>query len=385
MSDTYRVALLFSMSGEFGRMIWRGIQQYVKAHGHWVPQVFADYRPEAGKAVATWKPDGIISGTPNRKLLDSIRSSGIPIVCASIQFPELELPQVGLDDVSVGQLVADEYLRRGFRNLAFVGMHTPFSERRLRGYRRSADRAGVSVHTCISPGTSTNRYRQIARIEKQLCDFLRHLPKPAGLMACNDSNAAYVEEMCREEDLRVPEDVAIVGVDNDPLMCELAECPISSVQIPGVKLGYQAAELLDGLMHGEPAPNIPVLLEPLGIVTRHSSDTLVVDDPVISRAVAFMRANAAEPIGVDDIADEVAVSRRSLERKFHRKLERSVYSELMHIRIEMAKHLLLDTDLKLETIALQCGFSNSSRLCYAFRNAVGTTPKGYRRQAVPVK
>jgi LacI family transcriptional regulator len=209
--------------------------------------------------------------------------------------------------------------------------------------------------------------------------WVGRLPRPIGLMACYDFKAQQLLVVCRELDIAVPEEVAVVGVDNDRLLCDLANPPLSSV-IPNThRTGYEAARILDRLMAGENMPPESHLIEPLGIQTRQSSDTLAIDDPDVAIAVRFIREHAIEGIDVSDVLARVSLSRRALESRFRRIINRTPHQEIMRVRIERVKMLLLASDFSLAEIAAITGFEHVEYLSVAFKREAGQTPRQYRK------
>jgi LacI family transcriptional regulator len=199
-------------------------------------------------------------------------------------------------------------------------------------------------------------------------------------MACNDFRGIQALDACRRAGIAVPEEVAVIGVDNEELVCKLAYPPLSSVDPGARSLGYEAAALLDRLIRGEPRPATPLLIPPVGVVTRLSTDVNAIADPDIAAAMRFIREHACEGIGVDDVLSQVPVSRSVLQRRFRSLLGRSIHAMIAGVRLQRAKQLLVETDLPLSVIAKRAGFSHVEYLCAAFRQATGRPPGTYRRE-----
>ena len=210
--------------------------------------------------------------------------------------------------------------------------------------------------------------------------WMRDLPKPAGILASNDIAARELADICRQLGLRVPDEVSLLGVDNDDLECGLASPPLSSVALPARQVGYDAAKLLDSLILGKPAPREPWFLPPLGVVTRQSTDARAIRDPAVVAAIDFIRAHAAEAIHVDQIASHVVQSRRMLEYKFRDQLGHTILDEIRRVRVGRVKELLAGTDLSMPAIARRTGFSTPQRMAIVFGQLTGQTPSAYRRQ-----
>ena len=201
------------------------------------------------------------------------------------------------------------------------------------------------------------------------------------MFAYSDYDASRIIAICRERGLDVPGEVAVLGVDNNPIICENQIVPISSVNHNLERIGYAGAALLDRLMNGGTAPDNPILVAPQGITMRRSTDTVAVNDPVLHSAMAFIKAHLSEPIGAPQIADGIGISRLKLDRLFARELEISVGREIARQRLVQAKLLLRNTDAPLAEIARQTGFGNAAYLVTVFRNTTGLTPGAWRKSA----
>jgi LacI family transcriptional regulator len=197
-------------------------------------------------------------------------------------------------------------------------------------------------------------------------------------LAANDDRARHVLEACRASGLRVPEDVAVLGVDNDEVMCELTDPPLSSIEHGAASLGYQAAAQLDRLMAGKKAQKLHTLVAPEGVVTRHSTDVLAIADPDVAAAMAFIHQHSCEPIGVASVADAIGMSRSTLETRF-RRVGRTIRGEIQRLRIERARFLIATTDLPIKQIAAMAGFTYAHYMTTVFHQSTGWTPAEYRR------
>jgi LacI family transcriptional regulator len=211
--------------------------------------------------------------------------------------------------------------------------------------------------------------------------WLGSLRRPVGVLACNDLRGLHVLEACEHRGLRVPDEVAVVGVDDDALLCELSDPPLSSVISNPERIGYEAAALLDRLMAGEGAPFEEMLVPPLGVTTRLSTDVLAIDDERVVAAVRYIRANACHGISVGDVIDHVAMSRTTLDRRFLRYLGRSPQAEIRAAQLGRARELLAETDHPIHRIAELVGFKHTEYFHYAFRREYGRTPGRFRREA----
>jgi len=317
--------------------------------------------------------DGIIVSEDRPGLAASIAAGPWPTVLASDGYGNPTLPCVDVDNVAVGQLAADYLMSRGFENLVVCGTpHLMFSRVRCKAFVDAVTKAG---HTC-RPCYAAEFESQVA--QKVLGDFLIQQPKPLAVFCENDWCAKHVADVCHSRSLRVPEDVAILGVDNDELLCQLTYPPLSSVVYPIREIGYNAARLLDELMNHHPAPSGPLLIAPHGITTRASTDILAMKDADVAEALRFIRENAHLPITVSSILTKVPIGRRTLEKKFRHLLNRSPLDEIKRIRLDAAKLHLSNSELRIPEIAHKCGFPDARRFATVFKQTFGCVPTEYR-------
>lgn len=295
----------------------------------------------------------------------------------NVEMPELAIPRVVPDDHAIGRLAAEHLLGRGFRHLAFFQAYDAEVERgRLAGFQEAARRGGAAFHhldfsNVPRPAGHTDAFLALTRA-------LKKLPLPVGIMGQYDSTANQVVLACEQARLAVPEQVAVVGVDNDPISSELGLVPLTSVDSDRFGVGRSAAALLDRLMDGEPPPAEAIRIAPKGIVVRKSTDVIAVEDPQLARALQFIWRRFADPIGADDVAAAAAVSRRKLYYLFEHDLHHSVKTEIERARVNHARHLLRDTDAKLHAVAAASGFSSAVHLGRVFERTEGCSPATYR-------
>ncbi|MBX9623213.1 MAG: substrate-binding domain-containing protein, partial [Gemmataceae bacterium] len=297
----------------------------------------------------------------------------------------LPFPAVGIDNPAVGRAAADHLLGRGLRHFAFLGHGGfAFSTRREEGFAGRVRAAGFGAAVYRAPGgTDFHPDGPPAGPPGRLGAWLRRLPRPCGLFACNDIWGGYVTEVCRREGVRIPDDLAVVGVDDDDLLCELARPPLSSVRVPSDRIGFEAAALLDRLLAGRKPPSGPTLLPPLGVAVRPSSDLLAVDDPAVREVLGAIRGAGPRPVQVGDVVGRLDISRRSAERRFRRAVGRGIAAEIRRARVERAKDLLAGTGLSVAEVAARAGFPSPQRFAVAFRRDAGLTPTAYRSRHGP--
>lgn len=365
--------------GWYVQEIVLGVVRYARQAGWQVNDIMS----HNGMVPSGWKGDGIIAlidSWQDKKWIDFVLHAGVPVVDLSDQLPDLPVARVLPDNLEIGRIAAEHFLERGFSHLAFLSLgDAPVVAGRLEGFRR-ATLAGGKQFTLLNYIPQWARPGARERFLPWLGKELAKLPKPVGVMAHYDGEANDILRACVEAGLRVPEEVAVVGVDNDPIYCDLGPVPLSSVDSNREQLGYRGAELLDHLMRGGRLPAAPIRIAPGGVVVRHSSDIIAVSDPVVARAMEFMVRHFAEPITVDRIAGAAGVSRRALYTRFEQQVGRPILKELTRLRLDRAKELLRNTDDKLQAIAIQVGLSEVTHLSKFFTMRAGLSPSQYRAQ-----
>lgn len=406
----YRVALLIETSKAFGRGLLAGVGRFARLHGQW--STFVDERG-LSDPIPGWVEsgdfDGIIVRASQRETLERVIGFGIPTICLGEENPAAAISVMN-DDVACAELAAQHLLERGFRNFGFLG-HRGFvwSDVRRDHFRRTLSLAGRKCDV-LEASVETTREAPWYQRRESLAEWVAGLPKPVGILACYDSAARTILEMCRDLKLLVPEQVAVMGVDNDEVLCDLCDPPLTSVAPDTEAIGMRAAELLHRLMD----PNdetvaelqttrklgtgfakfvenrIPgvevgtvdtrVIVGPVGVVTRGSTDTHAIDDPLIAAVAGYIRRHACEGIDVSDLLTEFPMSRRTLERRFNKALGQSPLELIRLVRINHVKTLLRETDLKLDSICELAGFSYTAYMVGCFKEIEGITPGQYRKQ-----
>jgi LacI family transcriptional regulator len=288
---------------------------------------------------------------------------------------------VGNDNEAIGRIGAEHFLERHFRRFAFVGWKgLRYSEQRKLGFCATLRDAGFSCEIYEEgPGSWVSRLTGSPAHHRRLCAWLARLEAPVALMACNDVPASHVLRACQEVERHVPEEIAVLGADNDEAWCSLAHPPLSSVAVAAEQIGYLAAQQLARLLAGR-TPRRHTAVPPLNVVVRQSSDTLAVDNPLVAKALHFIREHTGSPIGVPDVLKAVPTSRRSLERMFRTTLGRSLAEEVRQAHLRRARELIATTELGMEAVARRSGFSGYKHLWMTFRKAMGLTPREYRER-----
>ena len=384
MPSRKNVALLIETSNAYARGLLRGVRGYLLEHGPWSIYLGEQRRGEpAPHWLEGWKGDGIIVRIENAEIAAAVARSRVPAVDVSAARLLPKLPFVETDDRMIAQLAAEHLLERGFRHLAFCGDDRfQWSTLRRQFFTAEVTRAGKTCHIYAPSSSSATRKRPTTwdQEKRQLSRWLHELPKPVGVMAVYDIRGRQVLDACRELGIDVPDQVAVVGVDNDELLCDLSSPPLSSVIPDSERTGYEAARLLDLMMSGRKATMTGNLIRPLGIATRRSTDVLAIDDADVSRAARFIREHATEGIKVTDVLRAVPLSRRVLEARFKRALNRTPHDEIIRVQIDHVKRLLTQTDLALATIADRAGYKHAEYMTVAFKRATGMPPSQFRAE-----
>jgi LacI family transcriptional regulator len=370
MKPSKQVALLIETSNAYARGLLRGIMAYVREHEPWAFRLTEHGRGEGGRnELAGWRGHGAIARIENEKIAAALRHFKRPAVDVSAARLLPNLPWVETDDEAVARAAADHLLARGLRHFGFCG-DARFNWSRWR--REAFHRYLAAAKLECSDGPT--------RSSRELAEWVRALPKPAGVFACYDIRGREVLDACRLAEVEVPHQIAVIGVDDDELLCELSDPPLSSVIPDTRRTGWVAAELLDTWMAGRKPRPTAHRIPPLGVTTRRSTDMLAVEDPELATALRFIGEHACRGITVHDVLGQVALSRRVLESRFQRVLGHSPHDEILRVQLERAKQLLVQRHLTLRAVAHQTGFRNGEYLGTAFKRAFGLTPGQYRRE-----
>ena len=378
-----KVILLIDTARSYGRGLLEGIAKYSNLHGPWMFSWKAPFYRESSSRELTLprlqdlNADGIIMR--EQKKTREVLALGLPTIISPYknQFPGL--PNIITDDVTMGKMAAEHLLNRGFQHFAYCGFEDMFGVRsRGESFRRCVAKAGFKVSVYKEP---KSRIKRLWTNEQNvMAEWLKSLPKPVGLMACNDDRARDVTEVCKIAGLHVPEEVAVIGVDNDELVCNLSSPPLSSIVLNFERAGYEAAELLDKLMAGKKRLSKSIMVSPTHTITRQSTDILAIEDIEVAGAIRYIRQNANMAIQVDDVVNVVTVSRRGLERRFRKVLNRSVLDEIRRVRIELVAKMLVETNFSVSQIALKLGYSGAENIARYFRQEKGISPVVYREK-----
>jgi LacI family transcriptional regulator len=393
VQEKRKVLLMMETSRKYGRSILCGIAKYSRAHGPWIFYRQAPFYWGSSNKKARLKQllkldiDGIILREQReQEVTDSLLALGLPVVVSPYRERFDGLHNIVSDDAAIGTMAAEYLLRRGFKQFAYCGFGDMYYWSRERGksFGQRVTQAGFKVHHYEYEQPKSRYPHSWEKEQVILVDWLKRLPKPVAMMACNDDRSQHVLEACKIAGLNVPEQVAIIGLGNDDLVCDLAFPPLSSIALGAEKGGYEAAATLDKLMRGKQVPNRNIIVPVLYVVTRQSTDILKIDDPYVAQALRFIHRRAKrEAIQVADVLRVVPLSRRSLYERFTRVLGRSIHEEIKHVRVEQLARMLVSTSLSISQIASALGCSDMKNLARYFKQAKGISPLQYRKRHSP--
>jgi len=383
-----RIALLIETSGGYGRSVLLGVARYARLQGPWSLYCIPCGHDQTLPNMRKWQGTGIIARIESRAMAEVCAAAHVPVVALDLS-PEhhgylmrrrVRVTEMHPDPWAIARLAFEHLAERGLSRFAFVGVKGEvWSEQRRDAFVAEVKRAGhpeCQVHD-LNPSSRSTQY---AQEQARLAAWFNGQPKPLGLMCCNDDSGREVLNALLVANVRVPDEVAVVGVDNDEVLCELCDPPLSSVSLGAERGGYEASGLLDRMMSGRARKAQALLVEPVGVVARGSTEVVAVPDRKLAKALQFIRNHAHEPIRVRDVLREVPMARRAMEIRFRRTMHRSIHDEIIRARLEHAKRLLRETSTTLEDLATRCGFGTSSHLAAVFRLALGMTPGQYRRR-----
>jgi len=382
-----KILLVFLMRFEEASRILQGIVQHERSHRQW--STFLDDEARTGRDpefLRGEKWQGVISRHTTPALVKSCAQLGIPLVDLNDTPSFPGVPKIRPNNTAIGHLGAEHFLERGFRHFAYCGFTNQLwsCERRdgfveaLRLTGHSCDVLDLHYPGAITPDWNAEQTRLIAA-------WLTSLPKPVAIMACVDVRAFQVITAAQHAGLLVPEEIALLGVNNDVIRCELSYPSLSSIALNAHQAGYHAAEMLDRLLRGEKPGAMDVRIEPLGVVARLSTDILAVGDKNVAAALSFIRERACRGVSVDEVVVHAAASRSQLERKFRRFIGRSPQAEIRRVQLARIKELLAETDLPLKSIASMTGFEHIEYLSVVFKRMTGESPGQYRKHTRAVR
>ncbi len=375
------IALLIQTASAWSAEMLRGIAEYAHEHGPW--DFFLEPRGpyERLKLPRQWRVDGVIARVDHIALENTIRRQKLPAVNVSwYRTHSRAIPKVVSDQTACARLAADHLLQLGHRHIGYLGPvdRAGYYDELGESFVRFIHAAGLPCAVFTPPARKDRN--QAAFDAAHFRRWLKKLPKPAAILAWSDRFGREVVQAAAAIHAAIPDDLAILSAERDPLISALSPVPLSSLDMAPNRVGYEAAALLDRLLQGQPAPDEPTLIPPVGVIQRKSTDTVSVEDEQVAQALRYIRENVHQPIRVEDVLEAVPLSRRALEQRFQKALGRSPASEIRRARLERAKRLLVETDLPLSIIADRCGFNHSEVMIRNFQKHLGVSPGRFRRR-----
>jgi LacI family transcriptional regulator len=386
-----RIALVYDAGSEFDRKVMGGVAAYFQDRRRLGDKNETDpllVQVHDASEFHSWQADGAVANLDHPKTARAAALSGAPVVGFGDGSGALsrnsKIPYFFTNNQAIGEMAAAHLLKQGLRQFAYVALagrsRDAWDEQRERAFAGYIAKRGgeYSVHA--------ERESSYSRLRGQLAlgEWLKSLPKPLGVMAANDGRANEVLECCRLFEFDVPRQIAVIGVDNNDLLCRLSWPPLSSVERGASRIGYEAAALLNRLMAGEGAPT-EIVIEPTNVVVRESTTNLADIDPLVMRAVRFIEAHYSESIKVSDVVCAAGISESVLECRFVKSLGCTIYAAIREARLEHVRRLVSDTEVPLKQIAPEAGFSSVQHMTTLFRKAFGQSPARYRRSVANSK
>lgn len=374
-----RVALLIETSNGYARSILHGVEDYIRSHHPWHIFLAERRRGDAPpRWIEDWDGDGIIARIENKNMAQVLSRLHVPVVDLSSYRFLPEVPAVMTDSCAIAELAATHFLNRGFEHFAYCGIpRFPWSRQRGEHYTRILEEKQFFCH----------QYQSIHKVDDDsdletddIRRWLLDLPKPVAVFACYDARGRQILDACHRAQLSVPEEVAVLGVDDDELLCELSPQPLSSIDPNARRGGWVAAEILEMMMAGQSPQTLIQSIRPTGVSTRQSTDVFAIEDVNLVKALRYIRENACRGISVDEIARFAGLARRTMESRFKKMLGRSPHEEILRIQIKRAQRLLLHGNLPVAVIAERTGFENPEYFSVAFKRVTGMPPVTYRKK-----
>ena len=371
------IAVICRFDWDFYRALLQGVCDFGRETGHRV------FPGDLTKQSRFWGDEttAIIYDGVNDRVRRWVRAKQLPAVDVSGYSRYRPAIKVRPDDEAITELVVDHFVGKGLRHLGYVGISgVGYSEVRRDLFKRRVEASGTDYHEFIGERPDQARPFNDPR-DPPAVRWLKRAPKPIGLFVCNDDRAVRLLEQCRRAGLRVPEDVAVVGVDNDMIHVIAANPPLSTVDVGARRIGFEAARILIELAaNPAAAADRIVSVKPVGLIARQSSDILAISDTVVAAAIRYIREHVSEGLRVKHLAAVTDLSRRSLEQRFRAAIGRSPSEEIRHVQLGLARQLLAGTSIDMAAIAQQTGFSSARQFGATFQAHLGTTPTAYRKQ-----
>ena len=380
-----RLLIISDFTEAFPSKLLKGIVQYSRRKEQWIicrmPPAYKKMIgiPGVVRWAKSWGADAVIGQFEETDDVGLFAVNGIVAVAQDFKQRFETIPNITTDYVGTGRMGARFFLRRGFRHFAFFGFRNVcWSDERCDGFWQEVEAAGYgnTFYTYNLQDIDNLWFYE----QDKLTDWLRAIPKPIGIMACDDNQGNNLVEACHAAGIKIPSEVSILGVDNDELLCNLGSTPLSSIQVNIEEGGYQTAALIEQRVLHPETPLEDVVLKPLKIIDRMSTAAFATQDDQIQKAIQFIHRNASKKISVEDVTDEVALSRRLLERRFKKVTDQTIYQYITDVKLKQFAQMLLDTDAQLIDIALSLGESDTKSISRRFKQLYGCSPIQWREK-----
>lgn len=381
--------MLIESSRAYGRNLLLGVAKYIRDHEPWiVSRREHKLEDEIPAWFKSWRGDGIITRLDNPKLPAWLKRMNVPVVFLRTPPKNFKAPAVLTDDRAVVRMAFAHLRERGFQHFAFCGLNgADYSDVRRTEFVRLVHEAGFRCH--VFKSAQRMKFDTIVAYEKygllqetdEVINWIKNLPRPVGIMVCNDLRGEKVLLACRAAGVVVPDEVSVIGVDDDEVLCDFSIPPLSSVAPHTRRIGYEAAALLERMMEGKPVPPETIYIDPLRVVARRSTEATAIDDRQIAVAAGFIREHACEGVTVQEVAKASGLSERTMERRFVKVLGHSPKEEILRVRLNRAKQLLAETDFSLATIGEKIGLEYTEYLSRIFKKKTGQTPGQFRARS----
>lgn len=380
---SYKVILLFDQMRVTGRGIMRGVINYSRIYGPWKFHTLPPFYRRNQKRILTdisiknLNADGIIMD--DREVTENLIKSKLPFIAIDIESKIPNMANIYANEKKIGEIAAKHLMERGFKNFAYCGYDDLYwSHERSESFKKTLQKAGFETIFYHQPKSKINRKWE--NEQYILIRWLKTLPKPVAIFAGNDDRGKNVAAACKLAEFKIPDQVAVLGTDNDDLVCELSDPPLSSVALNWERAGFEAAELLEKLIQGKNIKKPTVIIQPTNVATRLSTDVLAIDDQDVCQAIRFIRDHSKELIQVNDVVDSVTLSRRVLEKRFRQILGLSIFEEIRRVRVNQIKTMLITTNMSILEIVMSVGYSNVHNVARYFKQETGLSMQDYRRQ-----
>ena len=376
-----RILLLIDYSSEFDRKLLRGLVRYSKENGPWLfyrmSSYYADLLGKEGllEWARTWQADAII-GQWKRDDVNFLKELDIPVVLQNYHHRSTIFSNLTGDYEGTGAMAANFFIKKMYNNFAFFGINgLVWSDERREGFKKEVEKHGGDFYYM-----EFDIYSTVDRTA--VSDWLKALPKPVALFCCDDAHALFISETCKINGIQIPEEISLLGVDNDDLMCSISDPPISSIVLDVEEGGYMIGKKIHSRITGELTENFNVVIEPTRIELRQSTERININDSNVLRVITYIENNFSKDIRIDSILDDVPLSRRSLEVRFKKETGTTIYQYILRCRCEHLAYMLVTTNRPIIEIAYEAGFTDYNNIARVFKKFYGCSPVEYRSKFV---